>query len=126
MVGDVKSMKIALVVWLIALMHDWARGINEVNCLKSKVKRVGYSYFISRNNKSCQLCYCTAGNETTSEADRQFLYALCLLPVPHTLQMKYIIYINKQRFAIMNTSSKKANQATRSANRCSVFGLPQN
>ena len=26
----------------------------------------------------------------------------------------------------MSTSSKKANQAARSANRCSVFGLPQN
>ena len=107
-------------------MHNWARGINEVNCSKSIVKTVGYSYFITRNNKSCQLCYCTVRNGTTSETDEQFLYALCLLPVSHILQMKYIIYINKQRFAIMSTSSKKDDQAARSVNRCPVFGLPQN
>ena len=49
-----------------------------------------------------------------------------LLQLLSILLVIYILHIKEQRFTIMSTSSKQANQATRSANRCPVFDLPQN
>ena len=86
MVGYAKSMKIGLVVWLTALMHDWVSGLNEVNCLKLILYTVGYSsFFTNRNKKSCQSCYCRVRNRTTSKPDRLSLHTLWLLQVSYHL-----------------------------------------